>query len=37
MIIEKSHKIFSFEQGKWLENYIGFNTQKRNRTEKKFE
>ena len=31
MIVEKIHEIISFKQSKWLESYISFNTQKRNR------
>ena len=31
MVVEKIHGIISFKQIKWLENYITFNTQKRNR------
>ena len=31
MIVEKIHEIISFKQSKWLENYISFNTQKRNK------
>ena len=30
MIVDKVHQIVSFKQSKWLENYINFNTQKRN-------
>ena len=37
MIVEKVHEIISFKQSKWLESYISFNTQKRNKAENKFE
>ena len=37
MIVEKLHEIISFTQNKWLENYINFNTQKRNRAKNEFE
>ena len=37
MIVEKIHEIISFKQSKWLESYISFNTQKRNRAENNFE
>ena len=30
MLVEKHHEILSSKQNKWLENYINFNTQKRN-------
>ena len=30
MEVEKVHSVISFEQSKGLENYISFNTQKRN-------
>ena len=30
MVFEKTHEIISFRQSKWLENYIKFNTQKKN-------
>ena len=30
MIVDKVHEIISFEQSKWLEKYMNFNTQKRN-------
>ena len=38
MIVEKIHEINSFKQSKWLEKYVNFNTQKRNRAknEKEF-
>ena len=31
MIVEKIHEIISFKQSRWLEKYISFNTQKRNK------
>ena len=37
MVVEKSHEILSFKQSKWLEMYISFNTQKRNRAKNDFE
>ena len=37
MIVEKIHEIISFKQSRWLEKYIGFNTQKRNRAKNDFE
>ena len=37
MIIEKIHEILSFKQRKWLERYISFNTQKRNKAKNDFE
>ena len=37
MIVEKVHEIISFKQSKWLEKYINFNTQKRNKAVKDFE
>ena len=37
MIVEKIHEITSFKQSKWLESYISFNTQKRNRAKNDFE
>ena len=37
MIVEKIHEIISFKQSKWLERYISFNTQKRNRAKNDFE
>ena len=36
-IIDKVHKIISFKQSRWLEKYINFNTQKRNKAKKDFE
>ena len=37
MIVEKIHGITSFKQSRWLEGYISFNTQKRNKTKNDFE
>ena len=37
MVVEKIHQIISFKQSKWLESYISFNTQKRNRAKNDFE
>ena len=37
LVIEKIHENISFEQSKWLEKYISFNTQKRNRAKNDFE
>ena len=37
MIVVKIHEIISFKQSKWLEKYITFNTQKRNKTNNEFE
>ena len=37
MIVEKIHEIISFKQSKWLESYISFNTQKRNKAKNDFE
>ena len=37
MVIEKIHEIISFKQSKCLENYISFNTQKRNKAKNDFE
>ena len=31
MVVEKIHEIISFEQSEFSENYVSFNTQKRNR------
>ena len=31
MVVDKIHEILSFKQSKWLEKYINFDTQKRNR------
>ena len=37
MIVEKIHEIISFKQSRWLEGYISFNTQKRNKAKNDFE
>ena len=37
MIVDKVHEIISFGQSRWLENYINFNTQKRNQAVNDFE
>ena len=37
MIIDKVHNIISFKQSKWLEKYISFITQKRNKAKNDFE
>ena len=37
MLVDKIHKILSFKQSKWLEKYINFNTQKRNKAKNDFE
>ena len=37
MIVEKIHEIISFKQSRWLESYMSFNTQKRNKAENDFE
>ena len=37
MIVEEIHEIISFKQRKWLEGYISFNTQKRNKSKNEFE
>ena len=37
MIVEKIHEIISFKQSRWLEKYIRFNTQKRNKAKNDFE
>ena len=37
MIVQKVHEIISFKQSKWLESYITFNTQKRNKAKNEFE
>ena len=37
MVVEKIHEIISFKQSRWLEKYISFNTQKRNRARNDFE
>ena len=37
MVVEKNHEIISFKQSRWLESYISFNTQKRNKAKNDFE
>ena len=37
MIVDKIHEIISFKQSKWLEKYINYNTQKRNKAKNDFE
>ena len=37
MIVEKIHEIISFKQSRWLEKYISFNTQKRNKAKNDLE
>ena len=37
LVLEKIHEKVSFTQSKWLEKYISFNTQKRNRAKNDFE
>ena len=37
MVVDKVHKIISFKQNRWLEKYINFNTQKRNKAKNNFE
>ena len=37
MVVEKIHEVISFKQGRWLEKYISFNTQKRNKVKNDFE
>ena len=37
MVVEKIHEIISFKKSKWLEKYITFNTQNRNRAKIDFE
>ena len=37
MIVEKVHSVISFKQSGWLERYISFNTQKRNKAKIDFE
>ena len=34
MLVDKIHEIISFKQSNWLEKYINFNTQKRNKAKK---
>ena len=37
MVVEKIQERISFKQNKWLENYINFNTQKKNQAVNDFE
>ena len=37
MVVEKVHEIISFKQSKWLESYISFCNQKRNKAKNDFE
>ena len=37
MVVAKIHEIISFKQSSWLEKYINFNTQKRNKAKNDFE
>ena len=37
MVVEKIHEIISFKQSKWLESFVSFNTQKRNKAKNDFE
>ena len=37
MVVDKIHNIISFRQSRWLEKYINFNTQKRNKAKNDFE
>ena len=37
MIVDKIHNVISFRQSRWLEKYINFNTQKRNKAKNDFE
>ena len=37
MIVVKIHEIISFKQSRWLESYISFNTQKRNKAKNNLE
>ena len=37
MVVDKIHEIISFEQSKWLEQYLNFNTQERNKAKNDFE
>ena len=36
MVVVKIHVVISFKQSKWLEKYINFNTQKRNKAKSDF-
>ena len=37
MVVDKIHNIISFKQSRWLEKFISFNTQKRNKAKNDFE
>ena len=37
MVVDKIHNIISLKQSRWLEKYINFNTQKRNKAKNDFE
>ena len=37
MVVENVHTVISFKQSKWLEKYISFKTQKRNKAKNDFE
>ena len=37
MEVVKVHTVISFKQNKWLEKYVSFSTQKRNKAKKDFE
>ena len=37
MVVDKTHEIFSFKQSNWLEKYINYNTQKRNKAKNDIE
>ena len=37
MIVDKFHETISFKQSQWLERYIKFNTQKKNRARNEFQ
>ena len=37
MIVDKVHEIISFKQSKWLEKYLSFKTQKKNKADNGFE
>ena len=37
MVVEKIHELISFKQSRWLEGYMSFDTQKRNKAKNDFE
>ena len=37
MIVDKVHNVISFEQSRWLQKYMSFNAQKRNKAKNDFE